>query len=127
MKTNLLEGLGCSRFLLLRKELFSATQREVILQFVEEKMMGKKILSSESTEEEIQKIFSKYRISGNDCNIIRKALQNGKAVYYESLPFDTGCYDYADLFIEIWGELQEKSEEDFQCKMISGLGEIGLL
>lgn len=76
-------------------------------------MLGRKMLSPDSKEEEIQKIFEEEYIDEEQQEEIRSALKAGKTVYYGSVTFECSEYDYAELLETLWEKMKEASEDEF--------------
>ena len=113
IRTDYVTNSSSSSFILARKGEFTEAQKNAIIQFIEEKMLGKKILTHESTEEEIQKVFDEEYFSDENQEEIRIALKEGKDIYSDWVSFDGFGYDLADMYISLWKMLESVDGEVF--------------
>ena len=113
IRTDFVTNSSSSSFILARKEELSETLKETILSFVQQEMLGRKILSPDSEEEVIQKIFKENYIDEEQQAEIRSALKDGKSVYSGSVIFECCEYDYAELFQRLWKEMEDVSKDEF--------------
>lgn len=113
IRTDFVTNSSSSSFILARKEELSETLKETILSFVQQEMLGRKILSPDSEEEVIQKIFKENYIDEEQQAEIRSALKDGKSVYGGSVIFECCEYDYAELFQRLWKEMEDVSKDEF--------------
>lgn len=104
-----------SSFILARKPGMSEKQKEAVIQFVEKELLGKEILTPESTEEEIQEVFEEEEwgyFNEDRQKEIREALKSGKSIYSGWVSFE-GDYDYAEMLEKVWKLMEENSDGDF--------------
>lgn len=116
IRTDFVTNSSSSSFILARKPQLSEAQKEKIIQYVEEELLGKKILSPESTEVEIQKVFEEDW-SFNDENMqqqVRESLKAGKSVYCGTVSYEEAEYYYAGLFEDIWKIMKDNAPDDFE-------------
>lgn len=117
IRSDFVTNSSSSSFILAQRGEFSETQKEAILKYVVDNMMGEVILTPESTEEEIQKAFVENYIENDtqDAVRIRQALSEGKAIRYGNVCFEC-CEDaYGDLFAELWEALEEADPDTFSA------------
>ncbi len=117
MKTRMdfVTNSSSSSFILARKPGMSEKQKEAVIQFVEKELLGEEILTPESTEEEIQKVFEEEEwgyFNEDKQNEIREALKSGKSIYSGWVSFEED-YDYAEMFEKVWKLMEENSDGDF--------------
>lgn len=103
-----------SSFILARNEHLNEKQKEKIIEYVEKTFLGKKILTPESTEEEIQKSVDDNYFSDEEESAIKNALQAGKNVYSDCVCFEECEYDIASFFEDIWEIMRENGDGDFE-------------
>ena len=77
-------------------------------------MLGEKMLSPGSTEEDILKIFDENYIDDENQQDIRKALKEGKTIYGGRINFECSDDSYANLFEKLWRKLNSAGEKNFE-------------
>ena len=107
-----------SSFILARREELTEKQKEAIVDFVEKRMLGVRMLTPEGTEEEISAVFEENYIEEEMQDRIRQALKAGKTVYSDWVEFECCENDYAEMMENLWERLSETGKEDFE--MIDG-------
>ncbi len=115
IRSDFVTNSSSSSFIIARKEEMSEHLKEIIVKFVQEEMLGEKLLSPDSKEEEILKVFDENYIGDErQQKEIRKALKEGKVVYSDSIMFECCEYDYASLYERLWKRLSDADEKDFE-------------
>lgn len=114
IRTDFVTNSSSSSFILAQLGDFGDAQKEAILKYVMENMLGEVILTPESSEEDIQNIFEKEYIRDDDEQAaIRQALAAGKTIRYGDICFEC-CEDaYGDLFTKLWAVLEETDPARF--------------
>jgi hypothetical protein len=102
-----------SSFIIARKEELSEQLKGLIVEFVLENMMGRKMLEPNSTEDQIQKLFEEEYIGTQEQAEIRRVLKEGKTVYGGWIDFECCDYNYGGLFEELWNKLEEGGKDEF--------------
>lgn len=113
IRTDFVTNSSSSSFILARKEEISEKLKNTIVDFVAEEMLGEKLLTPDSSEEEIQHAFEEEYIEEEEQEMIREALKEGKTIYSGNVVFECCEYDYGALFEELWKELEKSSGEEF--------------
>lgn len=103
-----------SSFILARREELTEKQKAAIIDFVEKRMLGEKLLTPQSTEEEISAVFEENYIGEEKQDRIRQALKAGKTVYSDWVEFECCENDYAEMMENLWDCLAETGKEDFE-------------
>lgn len=115
IRSDFVTNSSSSSFILAQKGEWSEEQKQAMLDFVKSTLLGEVLLTPDSTEEEIQKMLeqdSKYE--ENEAEI-RKALQEGKTIYGGCVIYENCDEQYADMFIDLWRNLERCSNGDFEA------------
>lgn len=113
IRTDFVTNSSSSSFILARKEEISEKLKSTIIDFVTEEMLGEKLLTPDSTEEEIQHAFEEEYIDEEEQDMVRKALKEGKTVYSGYVVFEECEYNYGAMFEELWRKLEDASSNEF--------------
>ena len=116
MRADFVTNSSSSSFILAREGELSEKQKEAIVDFVQKQFLGKKVLTPESSEEEIQKVFEEewwFEDYEENQEAARQALKNGKSVYTGVVVYEEVDWSYAGLFEGIWKIMEETGEGSF--------------
>ena len=113
IRTDFVTNSSSSSFLLARKEELTKEQKEVILDFVVERMLGKKIASNEA---ELKKYFAEdenaeYLDEDVKENMLEQ-VRAGLAIYSGWISFE-GDYELAYLLDDLWRMLECADDSSF--------------
>lgn len=101
-----------SSFIIAKKDEFSELQISEILKFVEE-ILGQKVLTPQSTKEEIERFFEDNYISAEEKGKIKKALSEGKNIYVGNIDFEMCEIAYGEVYQNLWEKLG-KDKNNFE-------------
>ena len=115
VRTDYVTNSSSSSFILARNGEMNEKQKEEILEYVERMFLGQKLLTPDSSEEEIAKIFDEeYLFRDEDVQQkVREVLKEGKSITYGWVEFEECEYNYASVFEDIWRIMEEYGEDDF--------------
>lgn len=112
IRTDFVTNSSSSSFILARNEKLNKKQKDKLLEYVENTFLGRRILTPESTEEEIQEMFDDFHFYDEYQEKARHALLEGKSIYFGAANFEDYSYDY--IFEDIWNIMSENSDDDFE-------------
>lgn len=115
IRTDYVTNSSSSSFILARKGELTEAQKAAIIEFVEVEMLGRKMLTPENSEEEIQKLIDEAYINEYYQEEIRDALKQGNSIYGGWVSFEQCEYDYADMLTSLWEKLEEVDGENFKA------------
>ena len=115
LSTDFVTNSSSSSFILARKGELTEKQKQAITRYVEEKMLGKKLMAPDISKEEMQEVFEENYINKDEQERIRKALKEGKTIYGGYVSFDEGDYGLGNIYIQLWRMLEEADGENFEA------------
>ena len=118
VRSDFVTNSSSSSFILARKDESTEEQKQLILDYVCNNLLGQKVLTPDSTEEQIAQFVEEEYIEDERERLIRKALQEGKSIYYGCVSFEDCEYSYSDAFETLWANLEKCTPENFT--MIDG-------
>ena len=115
VRTDFVTNSSSSSFILARTSELNEKQKEEILQYVKNTMFGRPVLTPESTEEEILKLFEEdWDFRDKDIQRqVREALKEGKNIYNGVIDYESSDYHYAEIFEDIWKIMKEHNDGNF--------------
>ena len=115
LRTDFVTNSSSSSFILARKGELTEKQKQAITRYVEEKMLGKKLMAPDISKEEMQEVFEENYINKDEQERIRKALKEGKTIYGGYVSFDEGDFGLGNIYIQLWRMLEEADGENFEA------------
>ena len=115
LRTDFVTNSSSSSFILARKGELTEKQKQAITRYVEEKMLGKKLMAPDISKEEMQEVFEENYINKDEQERIRKAMKEGKTIYGGYVSFDEGDYGLGNIYIQLWRMLEEADGENFEA------------
>lgn len=101
-----------SSFILAHNGRFTEKQKNAVMEYICNNILGEKVLDSNATDEEILELAEEYD-SGEKQKAIKKALKSGKDIYAGTINNIEAESNYYDLLQDIWHILEKTG--DFQA------------
>ncbi len=110
IRTDFVSNSSSSSFILAKKGKLSDRQKDAIIRYIEERMMGEPLPPIEDGEE-----LEDYRDRVDcwiDCDVeeLRKAQKEGMTLYGGSIDFECCDYHYSEIFQDIWNIIEREDE-----------------
>lgn len=112
IRTDFVTNSSSSSFIVACKDELTEEQKTAVLNFVRNEFFGKKILTPNSTEEEIRKVIEYESLDYKEQSI-RKALKEGKNIHKGYVVFSSSGYEMSDFFQDFWEQLSKIDSENF--------------
>ena len=112
IRTDFVTNSSSSSFIVACKDELTEEQKTAVLNFVRNEFFGKKILTPNSTEEEIRKVIEDESLDYKEKSI-RKALKEGKNIHKGYVVFSSSGYEMSDFFQDFWEQLSKIDSENF--------------
>lgn len=114
IRTDFVTNSSSSSFVLARKGELSNELKDCIINFVLQEMLGERMLTPDSTEEDIEEFFDEgYIYLEDEMERVRKALKEGKTIYGGWVNFEcrNSC---ADLLEDLWNQMEKYGGNEFE-------------
>ena len=115
IRSDFVTNSSSSSFILAHNGNVTEKQKESLLQYITETFFGKKVLTPESTEEEIVEAIDKYSLNYYEKDI-RNALKSGKSIYTDEVDLEVPEIQLDEIYRGVWESLSD--EKNF--KIIDG-------
>ena len=110
VRTDFVTNSSSSSFILARKAELSEKQKEAIVKFVVERMLGEKAeIPKDKVEEYLDENYFDERYKDDIC----RALDEGKSIYTGWVSFEESDYQIENLFEGLWKALEKADSEAF--------------
>ena len=114
LRTDFVTNSSSSSFILARKGNMTEAQKAAVIEIIEKRIFGEKILTPNNTEDEISKIMEENYFDEDSEEKIQKALKEGKSIYNGWISFDSSEDDLGEFFISLWKALEKCDKENFE-------------
>ena len=115
IRTDFVTNSSSSSFILARKGQITDEQKNAVMEYIVEKMLGEKILDPASTDGAIQELSEEEYSVEEYQDEIREALKSGKSIYLGRIDHEQAEWHYCNLFEDIWRILEETGHGNFEA------------
>ena len=115
IRTDFVTNSSSSSFVLARKSELTKEQKAALIDYIEKKVLGKKVLEPGATDEDIQRVADEEYIADAYIEEVKNALAEGKSIYTGEVTFDEAEYLYSSLFEDIWSILEKTGNGNFEA------------
>ena len=84
---------------------FTEEQKKRLLEYIEENYLGRKALSKDASEEEIQKYVKENYLRKDEEEKIREAIKEGNDIYEGTVDMEEAEFHVQDMYKGIWDSL----------------------
>lgn len=95
-----------SSFIIAIEDEVLSKQQKLLQDFLKE-FIGKKVLTPQSSESDIDKVIEEYYLDEEDRGKIKESLTKNKSIYIGEVDFDEIEYRVRDMYQNIWNSLSE--------------------
>ena len=115
IRTDFVTNSSSSSFVLARKSELTKEQKAALIDYIEKKVLGKKVLEPGATDEDIQRVADEEYIADAYIEEVKNALAEGKSIYTGEVTFEEAEYLYSSLFEDIWSILEKTGNGNFEA------------
>ena len=117
IRTDFVSNSSSSSFILARRGGLSDKQKDAIIRYIEEEMLGKPLppIADGEDQEAYSDRVGCWISYGIDMEELRKVQQEGMTLYGDTINFE--CCDHAEIFQEIW-DIIEKEDDGSNFRQI---------
>lgn len=111
-----------SSFILARKGGLSDRQKEAIIRLVERNYLGRPLLESGDSEQEIEDVFDRgwFHDGRITKEKIKKLLADGFNIYVGRVDFEEAEYEIAEMYGDFWDALTENQDGEHAVEVLDG-------
>ena len=109
IRTDFVTNSSSSSFIIARNKEFSKQEEEIMLKHVQS-LLGKLVLSPESTEEDIENFFNRVYCDEKEKQKIIEELKKGNSIFAGSIDFECSEYVIKEIYQELWSALQKENK-----------------
>ena len=115
VRTDYVTNSSSSSFILAKSSEMNDKQKNEILKYIEKVFFGGALLTPNSTEEEIEKVFNdEYEFEDEDVQQkVRMLLKEGKTITQGWVVFEECDNYYASIFEDIWEIMEKNGDGNF--------------
>ena len=109
IRINFVTNSSSSNFILAHNGEFTEKQKNAVMEYICNNILGEKVLDSKSTDEEIREVAEEYD-SEEKQKAITKALKSGKDIYAGTIDNIEAEDNYYKLLQDIWHILEKTGD-----------------
>lgn len=110
IRTDFVSNSSSSSFILARKGKLSDKQKNAIIHYIEEEMLGRPLPPVKDGEEKDDYCDRIECWTSCDMEELRKAQKEGMTLYGGTIDFECCDYHYSEIFQKIWDIIEEEDD-----------------